>query len=65
MHEVRSNLQVEKMEDLLVLIIDLIDKLGYKIGQAHLLACLDYVIQKGFDTTFDLQHMKMELKQNV
>ena len=64
-HRVISNLQVKIMGSILVPMMKLIDKLGYTIGQASLLACLDHIIYKGFDTTIDTYHAKIGLKRNV
>ena len=44
----------EKMELILAIWVDTIDKLGYKIGQASLLTYPDYVIFKGFKTVIDI-----------
>ena len=53
------------MELTLETLVQIIDKLEYKIGQASLLTYLDFVILKGIETVIDIQHVRYGLKWNV
>ena len=57
-HEALSNMQVENMEEILALMINLIDKLGYALSQAGLLVHLDLVIWKVLETGLDTHCLK-------
>ena len=50
-----SNLWEEKMDDFAVTMMDMIDRVGYKIGETGLLTYPDYVIWKGFKTVIDIR----------
>ena len=56
---------IDKMELTLETLVQIIDKLEYKIGQASLLTYPDFVILKGIETVIDIQHMRYSLKWNV
>ena len=59
------NRLVKKMCDMLVLLIVLINKIGYKTGQAGLLTYLEYIIWKGTETFIDIQWIRAGIKWNV
>ena len=60
-----GNLWEEKMDDFAVTMIDMIDRVGYKIGETGLLTYPDYVIWKGFETVIDIRQIRAGLKYNV
>ena len=60
-----SNLWEEKINDFAVTIMDMIDRVGYKIDETGLLTYLDYVIWKGFETVIDIRRIRAGLKYNV
>ena len=55
----------KKMELILAIWVNTIDKLGYEIGQASLLTYSDYVIFKGFEMVIDIERIRYGLKWNV
>ena len=59
-----SNLWEEKMDDFAVTMMNMIDRVGYKIGETGLLTYPDYVIWKGFETDIDIQRIRAGLKYN-
>ena len=60
-----SNLWEEKIDDFAVTIMNMIDRVGYKIGETGLLTYPDYVIWKGFETIIDIHWIRAGLKWNV
>jgi len=64
-YRLSSNLWVEKMNDTLALLMEIINRVGYKSDQAGLLTYPDYVIWKGVETYIDIQQIRAELKWNV
>ena len=56
---------IDKMELILETLIQIIDKLEYKIGQASLLTYPDFVILKDFEMVIDIQRVRYGLRWNV
>jgi len=43
------------MNDILPPLMEMIDRVGYKVGQTGLLTYPDFVIWKGYETVIDIQ----------
>ena len=63
--KVGRNLSKEKMNEILPTLLEFIDQIGYKFGQAGTLTYPDFVVWKGFEIYLDLQRLRLRSTLNV
>jgi len=60
-----SNLRKEKMNEILPTLLEFIDRIGYKFGQAGTLTYPDFVVWKGFEMYLDVQRLRSGITLNA